>query len=568
MSRWCGLWLLAAGCVAAPAPVEGPFVGDEASEAGEDAAALVVISVVGTNDLHGQIRALPILGGYLANLRSMRERDGGVLLVDAGDMWQGTLESNLDEGAPVVRAYDLLRYDAVAIGNHEFDFGPQGPAATVGEGDGDPRGALRARASTASFPFLMANVVEASTGQRPAWENVVPATIVDVAGVAVGLIGLTTIDTAETTIAANFAGLEVLPLAPVVLEQAADLRARGAAAVVLVAHAGGRCTAFDDPEDLSSCDLDHEVFALVASLPAGTVDVVVAGHTHAAVAHRASGVAIIESLSHGRAFGRVDLHVDRRTGEVVDARVFPPQSLCAAGRGETCETHEYAGQPVSPDRRVADAIAPALARAADLEAEALSVVLTTPIPRAYDRESPLGNVVTDLMRIARGADVGVTNGGGLRADLPEGPLTYGALYEALPFDNRLAHLRMSAEVLARVIVQNLGRGRSILSISGVRVEARCRDGELEVQLRDRKGRLVSKTRVLHVVTSDFLATGGDGTFGPAVDPSTVTFETELPLRDVLADHLRERGGTLSASQAFDPEHPRLRYPGDRPVSCE
>ena len=92
----------------------------------KDAATL---SVVGTIDLHGHLAALPWLSGYVENLREQRQADGGgVLLLDAGDMFQGTLESNLAEGAPVVAAYNALGYTAVAIGNHEFDFGPAGPA--------------------------------------------------------------------------------------------------------------------------------------------------------------------------------------------------------------------------------------------------------------------------------------------------------------------------------------------------------------------------------------------------------------------------------------------------------
>jgi 5'-nucleotidase len=97
----------------------------------------VTVSIVGTNDLHGAVigrrerGGLPTLAGFVANLRAARERDGGaVLLLDAGDMFQGTLESNLNEGAAVVAAYNALGYDAAAIGNHEFDFGPAGERAT------------------------------------------------------------------------------------------------------------------------------------------------------------------------------------------------------------------------------------------------------------------------------------------------------------------------------------------------------------------------------------------------------------------------------------------------------
>src|SRR5262245_13254684 len=93
----------------------------------------VTLTIVGTNDLHGALQRLPLLAGHVANLRAARAADGGggVLLVDAGDLFQGTLESNLAEGADVVRAYNLMGYAASAVGNHEFDYGPEGPAATA-----------------------------------------------------------------------------------------------------------------------------------------------------------------------------------------------------------------------------------------------------------------------------------------------------------------------------------------------------------------------------------------------------------------------------------------------------
>src|SRR5204862_1771914 len=120
-------------------------------------------------------------------------------------------------------------------------------------------------------------------------------------------------------------------------------RRRGAVAVVVVAHVGGACTQFNRADDLSSCNGDSEIFQLARALPAGTIDAIVAGHTHAAIAHRVGGISIIESYANGRAFGRVDLTVDlaprraRGRGQpkarpaVVDARLFPPQDLAKPG---------------------------------------------------------------------------------------------------------------------------------------------------------------------------------------------------------------------------------------------
>jgi len=111
------LWISLAGC------------GGQ-NDLGKSESDIVVLSVVGTNDVHGELLSsrrkggLTTFSGYVAALRAAREEDGGaMLLIDAGDMWQGTLESNLTEGAAVVEAFNALGYAAAAVGNHEFDFG-------------------------------------------------------------------------------------------------------------------------------------------------------------------------------------------------------------------------------------------------------------------------------------------------------------------------------------------------------------------------------------------------------------------------------------------------------------
>ena len=295
----------------------------------------ITVSIVGTNDLHGGIferdgrGGLALLGGYLNNLREARARDGGaVVLIDAGDMFQGTLESNLAEGAPVIEAYNALGYQAAAIGNHDFDFGPVGPSATPRGPADDPRGALKARAAEATFPFLAANLIDVVSGRPVQWPNVAASVVLDVAGLKVGVVGVITREALTTTLAANTHGLRVAPLAGTIAAEAAALRSKGASVVVVAAHAGGRCSRFDAPADLSSCDASAEIVDVARALPAALVDVIIGGHTHAGMAHVVAGIPVTQAFSGGRAFDRVDLTVDRRTHRVTAASVLPPRDLC------------------------------------------------------------------------------------------------------------------------------------------------------------------------------------------------------------------------------------------------
>ncbi len=535
-------------------------------------ARLVTLSIVGTNDLHGHIEALPAFSGYLASLRARREAEGGgVVLLDGGDMFQGTLESNLAEGAPVVEAYAALGYDAVTIGNHEFDYGPVGERATPREAADDPRGALRARAAEAPFPFLSANLLDRRSGARAELGTpehpILPTARFERAGVSIGVIGVTTEQTLTTTIAANVSDLAMRPLLEAIVEHARALREQGAALVLVAAHAGGRCEHFEDPRDLGSCREDEEIMALARGLAPGAIDVIVAGHTHQGMAHLVNDVAIVESFSYGRAFGRVDVTIDLASHRVVAREIHPPTDLC---RGAACSEVRYEGRAITPDPRVARAVEHATARAAALRAEPVGVTLSTEITRSGSAESALGNLFTDLMRAARpDADVALYNGGGLRADLPAGPLVYGAFYEALPFDNRFAHVRMTADDLARMLVRNATRDTSFLSVSGVRAQLRCVRGELVASLTREDGRVLAGDDEIDVVVSDFLATGGDGVLSEVRErEGALRLEDDPPLRDAMVEVLRTRGGSLAASSLFDPAHPRVALPSDRPVSCE
>ena len=545
------------------------------------------LSIVGTTDLHGFVfprgdrDGLAILGGYVRNLREARRADGGaVLLLDAGDTYQGGIESNLSEGAVVVDAYNAMGYAAAAIGNHEFDFGAaDGPGARESFGT-DPRGAIKAIAARAVFSVLAANLIDDETGRPVEWPNVRRSTIVDTSGVRVGIVGVMTINAMRATLPVNVRGLHVAPVAPAIATEAKALREAGATVVLVTAHAGGSCAQFDDPSDLMTCDQGSEIFEVARSLPPGLVDAIIAGHTHDGLAHEVNGIPIIEGYALGRAFARLDLTVDRATASVVDHRLFAPQDLCArqdpvtlgctASDGRTLPPARYEGREVQPDPEVNAAMALALARVRRLQATPLGVTLDTAISRAGDLESALGNLFADAIRESvPGTDVAINNNsrGGLRTDLPAGPLMFGRLYDVFSFDNRLARLTISGRDLRRLFADEIRRGRrGALGISGIHVRARCGDVGLQVEIVRQSGRAVTDDDRLTVVTMDSLA--GGPVFGPIARFARAEVALAAPVvREVVEDWLRRRTEPLRADQFLDPERPRWVNPSALSPAC-
>ena len=475
----------------------------------------------------------------------------------------------------MVRAYNHLGYAGVAIGNHEFDYGPEGPAATVTGPTDDPRGALKARAREAKFPFLASNIVDNATGSRILWPNMPGATMIEVAGIKIGIIGASTESTPYTTMPANFAGLRISPPAQAIADQATALRGQGARLVIATMHIGTNCKEFDRPDDSSSCDKREELFWLLQDLPRGAVDVIVGGHTHAGVAHWLDGVAVIESYSQGRAFGRVDVTIGA-DGKITDVHIDKPHLMCPVDKNfnpapvADCHPGDYEGKPVTPDPEVRKIVDTALARAGERRQEKLGVVLASIVKRAWAVESPEGNLFTDLMLEARpDAQVALTNGGGLRADLPAGTLTYGALFEALPFDNRFAIVELTGKDLRTLVTSNLSRAGGILSWAGLTARARCKAGKLDVQVQVR-GKQLDDAASYKLATSDFLASGGDGVIGRLQLSEGKIQVTSTIIREAVADVLRGWGASHAAidpGRLYSATRPRLDYEGKRPVAC-
>jgi len=295
------------------------------------------------------------------------------------------------------------------------------------------------------------------------------------------------------------------------------------------------------------------------------VDMICAGHTHQAIAQDINGIAVVQAYSSGRSFSRVDLTVDATSGKVAAKHIFPPRDVVAG---------QYEHRTVRPDPIARAALAPAVRQALTMKNRPLGLVLDTPFARGTQQdETALADLITDGMPASiPGADAAFGNGGSLRTDLAAGPLTYGEVYEVYPFDNRLVILSLTGDQLTRIISYSLTRRAlptELLPIAGFTVDATCDGGMLRVVLERPSGMPIRPDERLNVVTSDFVAGGGDGIVAPAGPLGDIKSPDGAPiLRESVVAWLRGHGGHFDEHHFVAPDKRRWHFPAPRPMMCQ
>lgn len=476
------------------------------------------LTVLYTNDLHAQLDpveaiwlegaprlgGLEALSGAIARLRAGRD---DTLLVDSGDLLSGPAISTLTRGAAPFDLLDAMGYDAMAIGNHEFDVSV-------------PR--LEELIWSTALPVLGATVYWREGGRRFAR----PYVIVHRGGLRIAIIGVIGADAALVTLPAQVRELEFRDPASELAPLVAALRPE-VDVVVVLAHQGRTGPMQVDAENRPDAqrDVDADV-ALAAAVPG--IDVLVGGHAHRGIdppfREPTNGTLIVQTWGHSTTLGVLDLTL-RAEGQGIAAYQGRLERVLADKETPMAEVA----------RRAVRWRAAVATQAAEPVCEA-----TAPITRDYNGPSPLGNLLTDLMREHGKADVALYNSGGLRADLAAGAVTRGHVTAVLPFNNRLVVLRLSGAALRAALEQGLSGEHGALQQSGmvVRYDPHAPAGRRLVSGTVGGAPLDDRTSYL-VATIDFLAQGGDG-YASLSDGETLVTATDI-IAVQAAEWLRQRG---------------------------
>ena len=448
------------------------------SSAGANALAADRIQLLHTDDIHGRLDYETVKSGstsfqqggmamVASQVRALRSRAAPerTLLVDAGDAWQGTFISNANKGEAVTKAMSLMKYDAMAVGNHDFDWGQD---------------ILAQRAKEASFPFLATNVVETKTGKLPLYLK--PYVVKDTGLAKVGILGVTNPQGNTIVKATSVAGLQFGPAAQVQpflteLKQQADI-------VVVVAHIGSADAA-----------------QLARDVPG--IDVIVAGHDHQPVqTARVEGkTTIVDSGAYTQYLGHLEIVVDPATHKMKDA-IRAGELLAVA-----------ASQSVQPDAEIA-----AIVESRRAEADKYTSRVVGTIKNDLDNprdECGLGNMIADgILEYGKSqgwkTDVAFYNAAGVRSPLKAGQITYGQLYQVLPFENTIVNVDLTGAQLKEVLEDASGRAGRLQIGGGMWVYRFTNANGQRVLEATIAGAPLDVARVYHVATIDYLLLGGDG----------------------------------------------------------
>ena len=475
------------------------------------------LTILHTNDLHAHYDSFepwgePVQGGIarLATaIEEIRNEAENVLLLDAGDQFQGTLFYTVGGAEVVADVMNELQYDAMCIGNHEFDSGPAELATLI---------------ELASFPVLSANVDAASDADLAG--EILPYAVYRLGrGQPIGVLGLTT----EHTATASSPGPDVHFVDATDAAQRAvdELEASGIDIIIALTHLG----------------YEHDL-ALAEAVDG--IDVVIGGHSHTrldaypTVVESASGEPVLVATAYewGKQLGRLDV---RFTDD---------------GRVET-----YAGAPIPiveaiPEDGdvldILDAYRPEIDALMSHRVGSTEVDLDGARENVRVRETNLGNLICDAIlakTAGLGATISIHNGGGIRASIPAGEITMGQVLEVLQYGNQITVVMITgAELIAALengvsgVEDAAGRFPHVGGLWYTFDPAAApgeRIGAVEVwDAATQRYAAVDPMGSYTVATNNYLADGGDGyDYAGASD----RYDSGWLLSDALAEYLSASG---------------------------
>ncbi|WP_118985071.1 bifunctional UDP-sugar hydrolase/5'-nucleotidase UshA [Photorhabdus sp. CRCIA-P01] len=513
------------------------------------------ITILHTNDHHGHFwhndygeYGLAAQKTVVDEIRQEVVKKGGsVLLLSGGDINTGVPESDLQNAEPDFKGMNLVGYDAMALGNHEFD---------------NPLSILRQQEKWATFPFLAANIYQTSTGKR----LFKPYTIFDKQGVKIAVIGLTTDDTAKIGNPANFPDVEFrVPATEAKMVVEALKRDEKPDVIIAATHMGH----YDNGNHGSNAPGDVE---MARSLPAGYLDMIVGGHSQDPVCmsaenknykqidyvpgtpcspDRQNGTWIVQAHEWGKYVGRADFQFRNGELKLTHYQLIPINLKKRVQKedGSTERvyyTHEIAQNPEM--MQLLTSYQDKGDKQLGVKVGYVEGKLEGDRNRVRFIQTNMAHVVLSAMMERAGADFAIMSGGGIRDSIESGDITYKDVLKVHPFANTLVYVDMKGseveQYLAAIANMQVDSG-AYAQFVNVSLIADGK-GVKEVKI---GGKPLEPNKTYRMAMLDFNAIGGDGY--PHVDNYPTYVNTGFVDAEVLKDYI-EKHSPLKAAD-YEPK---------------
>ncbi|HCL5275624.1 TPA: bifunctional UDP-sugar hydrolase/5'-nucleotidase [Salmonella enterica] len=511
------------------------------------------ITILHTNDHHGHFwrseygeYGLAAQKTLVDSIRKEVAQEGGsVLLLSGGDINTGVPESDLQDAEPDFRGMNLIGYDAMAVGNHEFD---------------NPLTVLRQQEKWAKFPFLSANIYQKSTGER----LFKPWAIFTRQDIKIAVIGLTTDDTAKIGNPEYFTDIEFRKPAEEAKVVIQELNMNEKPDVIIATTHMGH---YDNGDHGSNAPGDVE---MARSLPAGSLAMIVGGHSQDPVCmasenkkqmnyvpgtpcapDKQNGIWIVQAHEWGKYVGRADFEFRNGEMKMVNYQLIPvnlkKKVTWDNGKSErVLYTPEIAENP-----QMLSLLTPFQNKGkAQLEVKIGSVNGLLEGDRSKVRfvQSNMGRVILAAQIARTGADFGVMSGGGIRDSIEAGDITYKSVLKVQPFGNIVVYADMSGKEVVDYLTAvaqmkpDSGAYPQFANVSFVAKEGKLTDLKI-------KGEPVDPAKTYRMATLSFNATGGDGY--PRIDNKQGYVNTGFIDAEVLKEFIQQNSPLDAA--AFAPK---------------
>ncbi|WON76156.1 bifunctional UDP-sugar hydrolase/5'-nucleotidase UshA [Serratia sp. UGAL515B_01] len=472
------------------------------------------ITILHTNDHHGHFWQNDYgeygLGAQKTLVDSIRQevaaKGGSVLLLSGGDINTGVPESDLQDAEPDFRGMTLIGYDAMAIGNHEFD---------------NPLSVLRQQEKWASFPLLSANIYQKSTQQR----LFKPYALFDKQGIKIAVIGLTTDDTAKIGNPEYFTDIEFRVPAQEAKKVVEQLRKDEKPDVIIAATHMGH---YDDGYHGSNAPGDVE---MARSLPAGYLNMIVGGHSQDPVCmasenhkqvdyvpgtpcapDRQNGTWIVQAHEWGKYVGRADFQFRNGELKMTHYQLIPVNLKKNIEKADGSSERVFYTQEIAEDPAMMKLLTPFEEKGKaqlDVKVGTVNGKLEGDRNKVRFVQTNLARVILAAQMERTNADFAVMSGGGVRDSIEAGDITYKSVLKVQPFGNTLAYVDMKGrdveQYLAEVANMKVDSG-AYAQFANVSLVADGK-GVSDIKI---KGEPLQADKTYRLATLSFNALGGDG----------------------------------------------------------